>query len=66
MNNVYDEMRRAVRDARQTMSAADDCANAIADILLDGQRVRKLSSYRLKKLKTLLRDFNAHTQRWTK
>ena len=62
MPNKFDEMRQAVSEARQTLSAADDVANAMA-ILLEG-RLRKVNDWNLKKLKAELRDFNAHTGKW--
>jgi hypothetical protein len=62
MDNPFDEMRRAVQAARELNRAVDDQANTLAD-LLDG-RLQHVSSYRLKKLKAQLREFNAHTGQW--
>jgi hypothetical protein len=62
MDNPFDEMRRAVQAARELNRAVDDQANTLAD-LLEG-RLQHVSSYRLKKLKAQLRDFNAHTSHW--
>ena len=60
--SAYDEMRAAFRTARQYCRASDEAANEAAE-LLQG-RLRKVSSYKLRRLKRELRDFNAHTGRW--
>lgn len=62
MENPFDEMRRAVQAARELNRAVDDQANNLAD-LLDG-RLQHVSTWRLKKIKAQLRDFNAHTGNW--
>ena len=62
MANKFDEMREAMREARSTMYAADNIANDMAD-MLEG-RLRKVSGWKLKKLKRELKKFNMHTQRW--
>lgn len=62
MENKFDLMRAAMSEARQTMRAADNQANAMAD-MLDG-RLRKVNPRYLAKLKKQLKDFNAHTGRW--
>lgn len=58
----WDDFRLAFRDARSTMDQADAAANDMAD-MLDG-RLRKVSGYKLAKLKRQLRDFNIHTGEW--
>ena len=62
MENPFDEMRRAINQAREINQAADNVANSVAD-LLDG-RLRQVSPYRLAKIKKQLRDFNMHTKEW--
>ena len=62
MENPFDEMRRAINQARAINNAADNAANSIVD-LLDG-RLRQVSPYRLAKIKKQLRDFNMHTKEW--
>lgn len=59
MDNAFDEMRRASEVARQVNSACDDNADAMVAMLLG--RLRKVSRYRLQKLKRELQGFNAHT-----
>lgn len=58
----WDDFRQAFNTARNTMNQADSVANEMAD-MLDG-RLRKVSGYRLEKLKRQLRDFNMHTGQW--
>lgn len=58
----WDDFRQAFSAARNTMNQADRAADDMAD-MLDG-RLRKVSSYRLAKLKRQLRDFNIHTGQW--
>lgn len=62
MENAFDAIRVAVQAARVLNQSVDNQANALAD-LLDG-RLRHVTSYRLKKLKAQLREFNAHTGEW--
>lgn len=62
MENAFDEIRRAVQQARDVNRACDEQANTLAD-LLDG-RLRHISGYRLQRLKRQLQDFNAHTRTW--
>lgn len=57
-------MRVALQQARAVNTAADNSANAMAE-LLDG-RLAHVSGHRLARLKRQLRDFNIHTQRWKK
>lgn len=59
----FDEMRKAVAEARYTMNAADSVANGMADILCG--RLRKgVSGYILTKLKKELRDWDMHRNCW--
>ena len=60
--NPYDQMRSAMRAARAQLGAADTVANDLAE-LLEG-RLRKVSVYRLQKLKRELKGFNAKTKVW--
>ena len=60
--NKYDLMRDAMREARDTMNAADNCANEMAQMLKG--RLRKVSPYVAAELKRELRNLNMHTKRW--
>jgi hypothetical protein len=62
MDNAFDEMRAAVARAKQVNDAVDSQVNTIVD-LIDG-RLRKVSPYRLRRLKAALRDFNMITGEW--
>ena len=62
MDNPFDDIRRAVQQAREVNRACDEQANVIADLL--DSRLGHVSQYRLKKLKAQLREFNAHTGSW--
>lgn len=65
MSNVFDDMRRAVQEAEQTMRAADNVAGHMANILRG--RLRQVSSgYVLADLKRELRDFDMTTKEWKK
>lgn len=61
-DNPFDQVRVAVSQARSQMRAADSVVNDLAD-LLEG-RLRKVSVYRLQKLKRELKGFNAKTKTW--
>jgi hypothetical protein len=56
------EMRKAVEEAEQALRAADNVANDIAKVLHG--RLRKVSTWHLKKLKAELKNYNMHTGRW--
>lgn len=60
--NKYDMFRAAMREAKDTMRAADNVADGMAEIL-EG-RLRKVSPYYLKKLKRELSMFNVGTGKW--
>jgi hypothetical protein len=60
--NVFDDMRRAVREADATLEAADSVATKMAELLRG--RLRKVRPWYLKQLKKELTNFNAHTQEW--
>ena len=62
MDNAYDTMRAAIREARTTMRAADDAAGVLADILAG--RLRHVPAHTLVKLKRELRDFDMHRKEW--
>lgn len=65
MSNVFDDMRRAVREAELTIRAADEVAGHMANILRG--RLRQVSSgYVLAGLKRELRDFDMTTKEWKK
>lgn len=60
--SAYDQMREAVMQAQATMRAADNVADDMARILRG--RLRKVSTWHLKRLKKELSQFNAHTGTW--
>lgn len=62
MSDTYQQMRQAMFEARQQMSAADSVADDMANMICG--RLRKVNPYYLKKLKRELQSFNAHTGRW--
>lgn len=69
MNNPFDQVRRAVSDAKEQLAAADDVAYLMA-VLLVG-RLRKIqmpgnygATDTLRKLKKELRDFDMTTGKW--
>ena len=51
-----------MREAKDTMRAADNVADSMAEII-EG-RLRKVSPHYLKKLKREISQFNANTGRW--
>lgn len=63
MSNPFDDIRRAVSDARQQLLAADETATDLAR-LLDGRLHHVKSIDILAKLKKQLKDFNMHTGKW--
>lgn len=62
MNNVFDDMRAALAQAKDTMRAADACADNMARILLG--RLHHVAPYVLVQLKRELQDFDAHKKEW--
>lgn len=58
----YDDVRRAVEEARQALRAADMHADGMARLLCG--RLRQVNSEVLKQLKRELHDFNAATGKW--
>ena len=65
MNNVFDDMRDAVEDAKRTLRAADFVATGMAKTLLG--RLRHVDSRdTLIALKRELQDFDAHRKEWKK
>ena len=61
MTDIWD-MRRAIRDAKETIENADKVAASIAPILRG--RLRRCSPSDVAALKRELRDFNLTTHRW--
>lgn len=59
----YVDMVAGLRDAKQTMETADILANDFAEVLVG--RLRKVSAYKLQRLKRELTNFNAHTVKWS-
>lgn len=67
MSNIYDDMRAALNDARDTFQAADNTANSMAIVLADEDRIRRAKdATALRKLKIALRDFDMVKGRWKK
>lgn len=62
MENAFDTMRAAVREARAVENAANEHANAMAWIIKG--RLRHVSADALREMKRELRDFNIHTGEW--
>ncbi len=63
MNNIFDDMREAMTEARCIMHAADNCAGDMARML--SNRLHKCGDVRaLTDLKRELKDFNIHTGKW--
>lgn len=58
----YDTMNQAIKEAKITMSECDRVADDLADILVG--RLRKVNTYRLKRLKKELSQFNSRTGKW--
>ena len=63
MDNPFDEMRRAVQQAREVKRAVELQADSMAGLLAGN--LRSVSTYNLGKLKQELRDYNMHTGHWT-
>ncbi len=57
-----EQMRQAMQEAKQTMRAADNCANDLAECLVG--RLKGVSTYKLAQLKKELANYNIHTGRW--
>jgi hypothetical protein len=62
VESPFDEMRKAVREARAVERAVADQASVLVE-LLQGH-LRDVPGYRLSDLKRELRNFNMHTGRW--
>jgi hypothetical protein len=62
MNNVFDDMRAALTHARETMRAADNVADGLAEVLVG--RLRHVRPSVLAKLKRELRDFDMNRKDW--
>lgn len=59
----FDEMYKAINDAKNQLAVADGVAERLANLLVG--RLRKVGSgYLLSLLKMELRHFNAHTKTW--
>lgn len=65
MSNIFDEMRNAVAEARNTLSAADNISNSMA-CLLEGRMRKVWNKEALCAIKKELRDYNIHTREWKK
>lgn len=60
--NIFD-VRNAVQQAEDTLRAADNCAEKLAELLTE-RRLRLLSSYELRRLKRELSKFDSVKRRW--
>lgn len=65
MSNIFDDMRRAVQDAKVTLRAADSVAEQLGELLKGRMRMIKNSGL-LVVLKRELQDFDAHKKEWKK
>lgn len=66
MMRPFDELRSAIETAWKVERACNDNANAMADLLLTGGSLKRLSHWRLERLKKALREYNMHTGTWSK
>ena len=62
MSNKWDEMMEALREAENTIIAADSIANGMARMLCS--RLRNINPDHAANLKRELRNFNIHTGKW--
>ena len=62
MNNMFDEIRRAIDNAEHMLRVVNNQSNDLADLLTG--RLRHVSVYRLKKLKRELQQFDANRGAW--
>jgi hypothetical protein len=62
MNDPFDQMSNAISEAESLMKSVDKATESMAKLMVG--RMRKVSCYRLKKLKRELKDFNMHTCKW--
>ena len=62
MENAFDAVTQAIRQARDLNAALNRSANTLAD-MLDTQ-LESVSDYRLKLLKAKLARYNSQTKRW--
>ena len=62
MENVFDAVSQAIRQAKDLNAALSKSANTLAD-MLDTQ-IESVSDYRLKLLKAKLARYNSQTKRW--
>lgn len=60
----FDDMRKAVNQAKGTINIADSQVGAMVELVAGRLRKCNASTYYLKKLKLELRNFNAHTGSW--
>jgi hypothetical protein len=63
MDNAFDEMRRAVAQAKSTLQAVRENSSVMADLLVGNLRDVKWAST-LRALKKELRDFDMTTGTW--
>lgn len=61
--DIY-EMRRDVRQAKETIRNAESLSCDLISFLADNGRIRNGNAGDLAKMKAQLKDFNAHTGKW--
>ena len=62
MPNPFDDVARAIEQARETRRACDAYAERMAELLVDS--LRSVSAFELRRIKRRLRDFDAVTGKW--
>lgn len=60
---TFEQVNEGMKDARTTLNKCDTVACDLADMLIG--RLRNVTTYRLKKLKKELSQFNAATGKWS-
>jgi hypothetical protein len=64
MQNAFDEVNRAMAEARDVTDALRTNALSMASLLLAPGVLQAVPEWKLKQLKKALFRFNAHTGRW--
>ena len=66
MDNIWDQMREALRQAREIESAAAQNADRMVEMLMlgGGGPLRKANAYWLRQMKKSLENFNSTTGKW--
>lgn len=64
MQNAFDEITQAIRDARSLQSVVKRQSNNLAELLTPN--LRSVDAHALRELKHELQSFNATTGKWRK